>query len=365
VSFAILSIGTAVPKTAVTQAESVRLTEMICQPPPDQVEQLPQFYRQTGIQKRHLCFSREIIRDVMEGTRQTESPFLPGAARGPTTNERMDHYRRHAGPLGLEAARQALDLAHLTPAAITHLVTVSCTGFGAPGVDVALIKGLKLPATVERTHVGFMGCHGALNALRVARAYTGSDPAARVLICAIELCGVHVTYGWDARRMVPYALFADGAAAVVGVPAADAVPDAWQVAASGSCLFPDSEPAMTWHIGDHGFEMTLSIRVPNLIGRHLRKPVEEWLQRHGLALADVASWAVHPGGPDIVSAVIQALTLNEEAVRVSREVLADHGNMSSPTVLFILDRLRRQDAPRPCVALAFGPGLVAEFTLFR
>ena len=149
-------------------------------------------------------------------------------------------------------------------------MTVSCTGFRAPGVDIEVIKTLGLAATVQRTHVGFMGCHGALNGLRAARAFVEADPAARVLLCAVELCGLHYHYDWDPQRMVANALFADGAAAVVGVPESAAPSEAWRLAANGACLFPDSEDAMTWTVGDHNFEMTLSKGVPGLIARNLR-----------------------------------------------------------------------------------------------
>jgi predicted naringenin-chalcone synthase len=121
---------------------------------------------------------------------------------------------------------------------------------------------------------------------------------------------------------------------------------------------------MRWTIGDHGFEMELSPRVPDLIKQHLRPWFESWLGRQGLVLADVGSWAVHPGGPRILTAVEESLGLDREALGVSREVLAEYGNMSSPTVLFILDRLRERQAPRPCVMLGFGPGLMAETALF-
>src|SRR6185369_8922686 len=123
-------------------------------------------------------------------------------------------------------------------------VTVSCTGFQAPGVDYELIHGLGLAPTTERTHVGFMGCHAALNGLRVARGYTGSDPNARVLLCAVELCCLHVHFGWDPQKVIANAIFADGAAAVVGVPLADAPADAWRVTATGSCYLPNSRNAM-------------------------------------------------------------------------------------------------------------------------
>ena len=122
---------------------------------------------------------------------------------------------------------------------------------------------------------------------------------------------------------------------------------------------------MSWLIGDYGFEMTLSSRVPELLGRHLRPWLEGWLAENGVPLAEIASWAIHPGGPRILTAIEKALDLPRAATAVSREVLAQYGNLSSPTVLFLIDRLRTRAAPRPCVALGFGPGLVAEALLLR
>jgi predicted naringenin-chalcone synthase len=196
----------------------------------------------------------------------------------------------------------------------------------------------------------------------VARAF-GSDSAACVLVCAVELCSLHYHYGWDPEKMVANALFADGAAALVG--AAAGPEDAWRVAATGSCLFPDSADAMTWTIGDHGFTMTLSSNVPDLIMGHLKPWVEGWLGEQGLKIGDIATWATHPGGPRVLVFVQMALGLPKGVHEASRQILAEHGNMSSPTVLFILDRLRQWKAPRPCVALGFGPGLTAEAMLFR
>jgi predicted naringenin-chalcone synthase len=242
---------------------------------------------------------------------------------------------------------------------------VSCTGFHAPGVDYELITGLGLRPTTQRTHVGYMGCHGAVNGLRVAAAFTGADPAARVLLCAVELCSLHYFYGWEPSKVIANALFADGAAAAVGSPADAAPADAWAVTATASRLLPDSAGAMTWTVGDHGFEMTLSKHVPRLIAAHVRPWLIEWLSACGLALADVGSWALHPGGPRILEAVEEGLHLPRDAAAVSRQVFSECGNMSSPTLLFILDRLRAAGAARPCVALAFGPGLMAEAALLR
>jgi len=232
-----------------------------------------------------------------------------------------------------------------------------------PGFDIALIKLLKLAPTVSRTHVGFMGCHGALNGLRVASALVHADPEARVLLCAVELCSLHFSYGGDHGKVVANALFADGAAALVAGSAAQAPTNAWRLLAAGSCLFPDSEDAMTWRTGDHGFEMTLSPGVPDLITQHLPSWLAAWLIQHGVTIPQVRSWAIHPGGPRILTAATSCLDLPPDATTTSREVLAECGNMSSPTILFILERLYRRTAPRPCVALAFGPGLSVEAAL--
>jgi predicted naringenin-chalcone synthase len=365
-TLAILGIGTAVPGDSVTQQEGQQIARWICCQNDEHAKWLPHIYENSGIDKRHMCLGRAVMRDVLDETRTSQSIFLPrdrADDRGPTTAQRLELYGAAAPALAIEASAKALRQSGLQSEEITHLVTVSCTGFHAPGVDVAIIKELDLPPTTQRTHVGYMGCHGALNGLRVARAFADADPGARVLICAVELCSVHYHYGWDPQRVIANALFADGAAAVVGAPDSIAPDSAWQVAASGSCLIPDSEQAMSWTIGDHGFVMTLSKQVPGLIGKHLRPWLAQWLAERDVKLEDVASWAIHPGGPRILDAAVESLGLDRQAAKPSREVFAAYGNMSSPTVLFILDHLRRSNAPRPCVALGFGPGLNAEATL--
>jgi alpha-pyrone synthase len=366
-SLAILGLGTAVPALAITKEEGIRIAETICQPTEEQAVRLRTMYDHTGIERRHLAFPHQALVDLLQQTRVSRSVFLPCEAgeRGPTTGQRMRHYAENAAPLALQAAGEALTRSGLVPGEVTHLVTVSCTGFWSPGIDFELITGLGLPPGTQRTHVGFMGCHGALNALRVARAFTSADPEACVLLCAVELCGAHFHYGWDAEKAITNALFADGAAAAIGVSAGRAPAGAWRVAADGCCLLPDSREDMGWTIGDHGFEMTLSRRVPTLIVRYLRPWVERWLGENGLGTGDVGSWAVHPGGPRILEGVEEALGLPRQATAVAHEVFATHGNMSSPTVLFILDRLQQRRAARPCVALAFGPGVTAEAALFR
>lgn len=366
-SLAILGLGTALPPTTVTQAEAIQIARAVCCASEEQASWLPALYQGSEIAKRHFAFDPAVIRDILDHTRLSQSPFLPTGPDsdfGPTAGERMAHYSEHAPPLAIAAARQALVQARLAPQVVSHLVSVSCTGFRAPGVDIALMKGLGLTPTVARTHLGFMGCHGAINGLRVADAFARAFPESNVLVCAVELCSLHYHYRWDPQKMIANALFADGAAALIGTAAPDAPRDAWRLKATGSCLFGDSEDAMTWTIGDHNFEMTLSKTVPGLIARNLRPWLSSWLEAEGIALEQIGSWAVHPGGPRILGAVEESLSLKRSALDHSRAVLSECGNMSSPTLLFILDRLRSGSAPRPCLALGFGPGLVAEAALF-
>lgn len=290
---------------------------------------------------------------------------------GPGTGARMARYLPAATELVGEACRRALMDASVDAGEVTHLVTVSCTGFAAPNVDVMLIDALGLRRDTQRTHVGFMGCHGAINGLRVAASIAAADPEAVVLLGAVELCTLHLGYGWDPQQIVANALFADGAASLV-VRGAGGDSPRGRLVDSGSHVFEDSLDAMTWHIGDHGFRMTLSPEVPELIKGSLPGWIGPWLARRGLTIGDIDAWAVHPGGPRIVNYVEEALGLPGGALDVSREVLRRHGNMSSPTVLMILDEIWRgggaawrERSGRLTMALGFGPGLTVEGALFE
>ena len=367
-SSSILGLGTALPTHTMTQREALELAQQLSCRDEHQARLARVLYLKAGVERRRTVLPHRTALDyaAQESDAADEAAVLEGQGNGsarPTTGLRMQLYAEHSTPLACQAARIALNEAGLLGQHISHLIKVSCTGFAAPGVDVELIEQLPLPATVERVQIGFMGCHGAVNGLRVAQALSTADPAARVLLCAVELCSLHYRFQWNPDTFLGNALFADGAAAAVVGSTKGAASEAWKVAATGSCLLPDSKDAMSWQIGDDGFEMRLSQRVPELIGRHLRPWLSMWLDRHGLGITDVASWDIHPGGPRILDAVEKSLSLPPTATETSRRVLAECGNMSSPTVLFILDRLRRQQAPRPCVVLGFGPGLVAEAAL--
>jgi prepilin-type processing-associated H-X9-DG protein len=354
-------IGTAVPRHFIEQGDAAVVARTVCAPSRAQQQVLARLYQRSGVRTRHSV----VLQGSTNGVPARQAFYIPATESddpGPSTAERMQIYEESAEVLGASAAAAALANADSTPREVTHLVTISCTGFHSPGVDVALVRELGLNPGVARTHVGFMGCHAALNGLRVAKAFTDSDPEACVLMCAVELCSLHYQYGWHPDRIVSNALFADGAAAVVARGRAGANPG-WQLNSSASAVVPETEEAMRWHIRDHGFEMTLSAKVPELIQQTLRPWIENWLAGAGLSLEDVASWAIHPGGPRILAACREACGLDETDLQASADVLAEFGNMSSPTVLFILERLRRTGAAGPCVALAFGPGLTIEAAL--
>lgn len=359
----ILGLGTAVPRHRISQGESAAMAGRISASTPERAALLARIQRRSGVNVRHSVLLESAEH---EAGIQGRLPFY--GASSPSTGERIRRFEAHAEPLALEAARAALADAGLAPGRITHLVTVSCTGFQAPGFDLALMAQLPLHPDVERTHVGFMGCHGALNGLRVARAFVEADPTACVLLCAVELCSLHMHYGWDPEKVVANSLFADGAGALVATasaedagPASDAPP--LQVLGSGSTLIPGTADLMSWTIADHGFEMTLSSKVPGIIAANLRPWLERWLSLRGESMASIGSWALHPGGPRILTAVAAAAELPPGQIEPSAAVLRQFGNMSSATILFILERLRRTAAPRPWVALAFGPGLCVEASL--
>ncbi len=363
-SFEILGVGTATPENSIDQLDAAAMAQAFCGQTSEQRRLLPALYRRSGVQTRHSV----VLECSTNGTPARQSFYAPatsGDDHGPTTASRMQRYESDAAPLADAAATSALADADISPRAVTHLVTVSCSGFSAPGFDVTMIRNLGLSADVARTHLGFMGCHGALNALRVAKAFADADSHARVLMCAVELCSLHQQYGWNPDKIVANALFADGAAAVVGAQVADQAGPAWRLVASGSTIFPHSEDFMSWHIRDHGFEMTLSPRIPSLIQQHLCRWLERWLAKHDLSIGDVGSWAIHPGGPRILTACAKAAGFAPALIEPSKQVLAELGNMSSPTVLFILQRLRQRGAARPCVLLGFGPGLTVEAALIH
>ncbi|MGH6611122.1 MAG: type III polyketide synthase [Burkholderiaceae bacterium] len=279
----------------------------------------------------------------------------------PSTAARMTLYESQALRLARQAAQQLGDDLH----AVTHLIVASCTGFTAPGLDLQLIPALGLRADIERTMIGFMGCAAAVPALRTARHIVRSDPDARVLVLNLELSTLHLQETADLEKVLSFLLFGDGASAGL------VTSDAHGIALDDfrAVVIPDSEPLITWNIGDQGFDMYLSGQVPARIMRSLKDELDTAngdgiLQ--GQRPDEIDLWAVHAGGRTVLDAVEAGLQLTPTALDASRAVLNDYGNMSSATVMFVLQRLLQTTAVSANgIAMAFGPGMVAETFRFR
>jgi alkylresorcinol/alkylpyrone synthase len=294
----------------------------------------------------------------------------------PSTGTRNDVYVERSPALFEAAARDALARADgITAADVTHVVTVSCTGFFAPGPDYLLVRALGLAASTRRLHIGFMGCYGAFPALRSARDTCLADPDAVVLIVCAELCTLHLRSSSDPDAIVASSVFADGAAAAIvtarPAPEGSRVLD---IEVLETVLTPVGEGDMAWSIGDSGFDMVLSSYVPHIVEQHVDEALAA-LWTDGLTASDIDLWAVHPGGRSIVDRVQNRLGLDDHQVAASRKVLREAGNMSSATVLFVMREALTGEGgawsstapPRPqrVVAMAFGPGLTVETGSFR
>ena len=269
---------------------------------------------------------------------------------GWSTQARMHRYLTEALPLGKDAVSQALDNAGVAPADIGLFAVCSCTGYVTPGLDILLARDLGMAPDTQRLFIGHMGCYAALPGLGAVTDFVAARGKSALLLC-IELTSLHLQPPTkDPQQIVAHALFSDAAAAVVLKPRAPG-PQVVEIASVTDTAAADH---MTWDVTDLGFRMGLSPKVPDVLALYVADLVHGLLDRHGLQMSDVAGWAVHPGGPKILDVVRDQLGLPESALAVSRGVLAEHGNCSSPTVLMILDALR---SPGPVVALAFGPGL--------
>lgn len=287
-----------------------------------------------------------------------------GEPARPTTEVRMRAFGPAARQLAARAARGALERAGTEGRVpVSTVVAVSCTGYAGPGLDAHVVEDLSLPASTHRLAIGHMGCYAALPALRTAAALTSSGTGPALVVCT-ELCSLHVQPARSTADAVSQALFGDGAAAAVlscegpGLEVVDAA--TWTA-------WTDSS-RMTWEVGDQGFAMWLSPRVPALVAPIAERVVDELLAAHGLRRAQVAHWVLHPGGPEIVERLGRRLAVPERDQERALGVLADGGNRSSATVLFVLEALLQEGMPSPgewVVALAFGTGLTCEVLLLR
>jgi len=354
----IFGIGTSIPQRSKTQGQALEHARSMYREVSTGKDPYKTLYRLSHVEKRH-----SVLLGTDAAPLELEDFYPADPDSCPSTGQRMRRYEQEAPKLAVPAAKKALEVSEFSDEEISHLVTISCTGFSAPGLDIQLMKELKLKPTVERTHIGFMGCHAAINGIRTAASIIKGDAAARVLMCCVELCSLHFSYKNRTDHIVSNSLFADGAAALVAGPAENMGHGAWQCLSTASFLLPESDELMSWTITDSGFVMGLSPLVAKALEQTLEPWLSEWLGNHSLSLKDIKSWAVHPGGPRILSAVEAALDLSKEDLDFSRNVLRQYGNMSSCTVLFVLEEITKADLKGPCILLAFGPGVVCEVAL--
>lgn len=320
--------------------------------------------------RSRLLFERMVARSAIERRWSCLAPAQPGCNESldadgfyapgnfPSTAARMRRYERDAPALAAKAVDR-LGLAE-SNYDITHLIVTSCTGLATPGIDLEVIRRCKLNPSIERTVVGFMGCNAAINGLKLARHIVRSAPNAKVLMVSVELCTLHLQESENVERLLSFLLFGDGcAAALITAESSGLALDAFHAE-----LVTEAADQITWTIGDSGFDMVLSGQVPHAIGQAMRSSSDRVLG--GASAENIRLWAIHPGGRTILDAVESAFDLEPSALRTSRAVLRDFGNMSSPTVLFVLDAMMQEKPPAGTsgCAMAFGPGLSAETMLF-
>jgi alkylresorcinol/alkylpyrone synthase len=298
--------------------------------------------------------------------------------KGRSTQERNETYMQQAIPLGAKAIERCLDSAGVSPQEVTDFTVVSCTGLDIPGLDLRLAGLLGMRRGLHRVCVLGMGCYAALPALRQVRDAVVARPGSRALVLAVELCSLHFQLD-DAsvEQVVSTALFADGAAAILlGSEATTESPvEANPVGRNkphllDSATYCDYQTFehMAFHLTDRGFRMSLSSYVPRLLSADIESFVDGLLARNNLSRPDIRFWMVHPGSLKILDYVHNRLGLPEHALDCSRAVLQQYGNMSSPTVLFVLNEVQQSGQPEIGdygLMLAFGPGLTLEGSLVQ
>ncbi|MNO39391.1 Alpha-pyrone synthesis polyketide synthase-like Pks18 [compost metagenome] len=357
---AILGIGTALPVHSIAQTDVADLIASSLQDSPDLARFARRIFQACGVETRYTC-------DPSYLGPPEDCRYLPSGDKSgiPTTEERMKIYQREALPLGIQAAAKALKEAQMQPEQITHLITVSCTGQYLPGLDVMLIRQLGLPPRVNRLPLIFQGCAAGLKAIQMGRDVVQGAPESRVLVVCVELCTLHFQPAKEREALFAASFFGDGASScVIGSPE-PRHNDYLSLGSGYSVLLPESTEDMTWEVGNTGFDLYLSPRIPKLLGNNLEEELQVLLE--GDKLPEL--WAIHPGGRGIVDSVQNLLKLTDEQTRYSREILRNAGNLSSVTMMFVLNAMRLNlrtlaKGLTEGVAMAFGPGLTAELMRF-
>jgi alpha-pyrone synthase len=360
----LIDIAVAVPPFKVLRTKATEELKKRMADRPSVARMIESVSTHSGIDSRYVV--------VPDAESATENRFYgPGTTSPkPGTKARMEEYEKWSKILGLEAAKRVLDENAFDREKIDRLITVSCTGFFAPGLDYFLIKELDLPHTVRRTHIGFMGCAASLVGFgNVCEARQASGDTSSTLLVSVELCSLHLQTEPTKDNILANTIFADGAAAALfspGVPQSSA--PRFDLVRSNSLLFDDSSAVMGWKIGDSGFEMILSQDLPKIIQDKAAPALMKVLKGFGMRKEDVTYWALHPGGRAILDALQEGIGLGENEMQPSRNVLRMYGNMSSASILFVLKEVlltRSLKRGEICCAVAFGPGLTMEVALLK
>lgn len=359
----ITAIGTATPPFKRTQDEIADLISEGFHLNDVQKKVLKKIYRSSGINTRY-----SVLTDYCKQPGNFE--FFPNSRDEsfPSTLQRMKLYKENALSLAINAIENCLNGVNFDRSHITHLITVSCTGMYAPGIDIEIVQNLNLNPSVKRTAINFMGCYGAFNGLKVANAFCQTEPNANILLVCIELCTIHFQNTFSIENIVSNALFADGAAAVLIQKNTDFT-KCLNIESFYCDLVPQTNQEMAWSISDYGFDIVLSSYVPDAIQSGILLFTEKLLQQSNYSLDDIDYYAIHPGGIRILQACERALRIDAQKNQASYGVLRDFGNMSSATVLFVLksiwEKLDVCDESKRIFSCAFGPGLTLESMILR
>lgn len=356
----ILGLSTEVPHPVFIQQDVPQKIAEVFSLDPDHTDKIKKIYENSAIRKRHTIFSDFLDADKSKWNfwGKDYPKTIPGMS------QRNDAYKLHAPILATHAAQKAIDDWGGDVKDITHVISISCTGMFAPGIEFELMQSLKLNPSVLRLGINFMGCFGAFKGFQVANAFAKENPKNRVLVVCTELCSLHFQHDLDLETTTANALFADGAAAViVGDNPKVSEKILWSIEKTHSVGLENSKDKMSWEASDRGFLMALSHQVPVLIGRHIKPFIDNLLHEISYSICD---WAIHPGGKSILQAIEKAIKLEKDQTAASWEVLREYGNMSSSTFLFVLKRLQELKTEKEwTLGLGFGPGLSVEGILLK
>lgn len=355
----IVAVAPVLPPGRHAQGEVTAMVRQMVLPPGDdgtsaRARLLGSLHAHAGVEHRHMALPLE------------DYPRLTGFT------DANNAFLRVGVELAHEAVETALKSAGLTPSDVDLVLSTTVTGLGAPSLEARLVGPLGLRPDVKRLPVFGLGCVAGVAGLARVHDHLVGHPDDVAVLLSVELCSLTLQRGdTSTANLVASGLFGDGAAAVVVVGERRAqelgLPGP-EVVATRSRFYPDTEGVMGWDIGGTGFKIVLSASVADVVQRHLGADVGDFLGAHGLALDDVAAWLAHPGGPKVLTAIAAALDLDDGALHRSREQLADTGNLSSASVLHVLDRALADGSMAPgdlAVMLAMGPGFCAEMALLR